>query len=147
MSYRTKLQKSITLPSGSKVNIRKLNAFNEPFLNKRQSETDEDAGNRVAKFILLNCIGPIVTDGESLTVVEKKESECSKNELGLTELDNVDATFIVNQVIDFSGMSKAGQEARKTFLEAQPENGGERASAGEAVSGTPSDGAPATAAG
>ena len=130
MSYRERLQKRITLPSGASIVIHALNTFSEPWIIPRRNG-EEDAGIKLAKFCLTNPNnGPLEFEGEKLRIVDKPAGE---GEIAISELSQADADFIVNQVIEFSGLGKAGQEARKTFPEGQ-EASGATASAGTVVS-------------
>mgnify|MGYP000016348967 CR=1 FL=1 len=131
MSYRDRLKKTITLPSGYKVQIEKLNALNAPFMEKRASETEGESGRRLSVFILTNKVGPL----DGLKIVETVTSPTT--EIGIGELEQADADFIIGEVLDFSGLSKRAEEARRTFPEAGTEGGGERAPSGATVSGAP----------
>lgn len=133
MSYRNRLKKTITLPSGYKVEIEKLNALNAPFMDKRASDTEGESGRRLSVFILTNKVG--LLDG--MKIVETVANP--QTEIGIGEIEQADADEIIGQVLDFSGLSKRGEEARRTFPEAGPENGSERAPAGSVVSGTSSN--------
>lgn len=149
MSYRDRLRKTIQLPSGATIVIAKLNTFNEPFLTtprKRNGEAEAEEGNgiRLAKFALCNpANGPLEFEGEKLRIVDKPEA--ALGEITIGELEQADATAIFNSVLDFSGLSKAGQEARDTFHEGQTA-GGATPSAGAIVS-LPADRPAAAAAG
>ena len=144
MKYRERNRKLLTLPSGGKILIAKLNSFNEPFLVQTKREGEMEAGIRLAKFALTNPNnGPLILDGEEARIVDKEKP--GEGELTISELEQADADLIVSEVIEFSGLGTAGREARKTFPE-RPETGGASAPAGNLVS-LPPDGAAQAAAG
>lgn len=117
MSYRDSLKKKIVLPSGPTVEIRKINAFNLPFIEKRVKEDEGTHGVRLTRFILLNKIGLI----DGLRVVESVTDE--SKEISPEEIDHADLQFIVQNVVEFSGLSVRAEEARKTFPEAEGSRG------------------------
>jgi len=126
MSYRDRLRKTITLPSGATIVIHKLNTFNEPFLTTRRRNCDGDndieSGVRLAKFALSNPNnGPLTFDGESLRIVDKDEA--GEGEITISQLEQSDADTIFKAVLEFSELTKAGQEARATFPEGQEAGG------------------------
>lgn len=126
--------------------IHKLNTFNEPFLSprRRNGDGEEESGVRLAKFAITNPNnGPLEFQGESLRIVDKPKAEAG--EIALDELEQADADAILKAVLDFSGLSKAGQEARATFPEG-PEPGGATAP-DRAVVPLPPNGTVAAAAG
>lgn len=133
MTYRHRLTKQITLPSGVAVTISKLNAFNAPFLEKRVSDDPSDHGVRLTKFILTDKVGTI----DGLKIVDGVPSD-TDSEIGIHELEQDDIDFVVAEVLDFSGLSKRAEEARRTFPEAQA-NGNSRAPHSQDVSGDTSD--------
>lgn len=128
MKYRDRNRNRIKLPSGAHIVIAKLNTFNEPFIADQKGD-DIAKGVRLAKFALTNpANGPLEYDGETARIVDKPVA--GENEITIGELDQEDANEIVRQVMEFSGLTKAGQEARKTFPEtanagAEPASGGE----------------------
>lgn len=130
-----KLKKKIRLPQlGEEVEISKLNAHDAPFLEKRVAEESEAYGRKVSRFIILEKIGPIC----GLRVVDKVSDP--EKELSISELDQDDINFIAEAVLDFSGMTKRGEEARKTFP-AEGQNGSQRPPSGQSLSGETSNGA------
>ena len=136
MSYRDRLRKKITLPSGGTIVIHKLNTFNEPFLSPRrrngsgEGDADMESGARLARFALANPNnGPLEFQGESYVIVDQPVA--GPREITIGELEQADADAIFKTVIEFSGLSRAGQEARDTFPEGQ-EEGGAAASRGDA---------------
>lgn len=147
MSYRDRLRKKITLPSGATIVIHKLNTFNEPFLTPRrrgEGDADLESGMRLTKFALTNPNnGPLLFEGEALRIVDKPKADAG--EITIEELEQADANAIFSEIIEFSGLTKAGQEARKTFPEGQ-EAGGSNPSTGSIVS-LPADGASQVATG
>lgn len=147
MSYRDRLRKKIELPSGATIVIHKLNTFNEPFLTPRRRNGDGDvdleSGMRLAKFALANPNnGPLIFGSESFRIVDKPVA--GEMEITIDELEQADADAIFKSVLEFSGMTKAGQEARDTFPAGQ-ETGGATPSAGQIVSLPPDRSAEAAA--
>lgn len=126
MNYRQRLEKSLLLPSGVTVRIQKLNAFATPFLEKRVSDDSSDHGARLSRYILTNKVGPV----EGLKIVETVQNP--NTEIGIDELEQPDIDAIVAEVLEFSGLTKRGEEARKTFPEAEAERD-QRSQAGQAV--------------
>lgn len=144
MKYTDRNRKKITLPSGGEITIAKLNGFSAPFLEARRGEDDGARGMRLAVHCLTNpANGLLRFEGEDARIVNKETA--APGEVTIAEMDQADADKIVNEVIAFSGLNAAGQEARKTFPEG-PAPGGEPAPVGEALRGA-ADGAGAVAAG
>ena len=131
-TYRSRLKKEIDLPSGHRVTISKMNALNMPVLEKRVAESNEEQGYRMTRMILIDKTGPI----DGLKIVDSVTDE--KTQIGVNEIEQADINCIVDAVLDFSGMTKRGEEARKTFPEASA-NGSQCASAGSGLPGTPTD--------
>lgn len=124
-TYRSRQIKTIKLPSGATIDIHKLNTFDEPFIaarRKRNGADEEGAafedGLRFSRYVLANPKnGPLCYGGECLRIVDKPEA--GTGEITITELDQADADKIVAEVVDFSGLGRAGREAAKTFPEGQ----------------------------
>ena len=132
-NYRQRLKKEIDLPSGERITIEKLNAFNAPFIEKRATEDDGQNGIRLSRFILTQKVGPL----DGMKIVETVTD--SKTEIGIQEIEQADVDCIVDAVLEFSGLTKRGQEARKTFPETAT-NGSACPPSREALSGAPADG-------
>lgn len=144
MKYRNRNRKTLKLPSGATIEIAKLNTFTEPFIAQRAKEDDMQAGVRFAKFCLTNPDnGPLCFEDEKARIVDKPVA--GEGEITIGQLDQADADLIIKEIQSFSGMDKAGQEARKTFPEG-PEAGGEPAPVGDDLP-RPADGAVKAAAG
>ena len=118
MKYLDKNKRRITLPSGAEIDIFKLNSFSEPFLTSGKQD-DTAAGLGLSLFILESKVGPLCHQGESGKIVNKPKDQCAEGEIPIELLEQADADAIINQVIEFSGLNKAGAEARKTFPERQ----------------------------
>ena len=131
MKYLDKTRKTIKLPSGGEIEIFKLNSFNDPFL-KASGNGDAEAGISISLFILTNKVGKLEFQGEVGTIVNKPAKDCAPQEIPIELLPQEDADAIIKEVLEFSGLTKAGQEARKTFPEGS-ETGGVPAPAGEDV--------------
>ncbi len=127
MSYRDKIEKEFTLPSGSKIRIDRLNVLNQPFTDKRASEDPSAYSFRLALFILCNKTGPI--DGQFRIVEDGKVTD-RNTEIAVGQLVQEDADFIVKSCLDFSGFGAAEEAARKTFPEAVAQDGSGSASTG-----------------
>lgn len=112
MNYRDKIQKEITLPSGSTIVIKKLTTFNGSSMEKKFGESDIDYSIRIAKFVLLSKTG--LLDGK-LTIVERVENP--ESQISIEEILQEDANAIFDSVIEFSNLSKRDQGARMTFPE------------------------------
>ncbi len=132
--------KTITLPSGSTVKVRritvrdwlKISAEVPDVLapaptgkpapkDKKRSMEDGLALNRL---ILLECTGKIKSaDGKLFTVCDKsfKDADSDNGELSIDEVsDSEDGAAIVKEVLEISGLTKAASEAAKPFPE-EPE--------------------------
>lgn len=154
MSYRDRNRKSITLPSGATCAVRKLivNDFisigdipgsadnagktKARKLNQKEQEDAIKWGAAVQRAILTKCLSKINFEDKSFTVVDKPFGEASENEIEIDALDQVDAEFIVNEVMAMSGMRKEAGSSAQTF---QPETSGhtEPAQVGEAIPCSP----------
>lgn len=138
MKYTERNRKTLKLPSGATIVIAKLNTYCEPFIARRAKEEEQEAGSRLAKYCLTNpANGPFQFEGEPARIVDKPMA--GEGEISITDLDQADADAIVNGIIEFSGLTKAGAEARKTFPEGS-KTGGEPPPGGEALR-NPADGA------
>lgn len=137
MNYREKIQKLLTLPSGSTVVIKKLNAYDLAGLERRASDDDLTYGVRVGGYILTKKTGKI--DGQ-FSIVEKVDDETTQ--VSVEELEQLDAAEIVSAVYKFSGLTKRDEEARKTFPEntESPVAAGDGSSSGAVLSGSSSNG-------
>ena len=129
MRYRDRLTKRIKLPSGEEVSIYKINALNSPLLERASIKEDaESQGVRLTKFILTEKVGEI----DGMKIVETVKDP--KTEISIAEIEQDDIDAIVGQVLEFSGLSKRAEEARKTFPETGADRG-QRTPAGEGLSG------------
>jgi hypothetical protein len=135
MSYKTRNQKQITLPSGAKCVIRKLRAedfqgigkvpllFSEPKRNgvspKAEEMKPEDIEwvSRFGEAILTKCVSPLDCDGEKLRIVDCPFHECSDGEISIEVLDQADAAAIISAVQELSGLGKEAGEQARTFPE------------------------------
>lgn len=140
MNYRDRLSKEITLPSGSTLTIHKVNVYDTAYSDG--GGIDEQKGARIARYLMTQKTGKI--DGV-FSIVDKAKPDDPSTELTIAELDQLDAEFIVQQIMDFSGMTKRGEEARKTFPEGEKKNGTERAQTGANLPRTPTNGLVETA--
>jgi hypothetical protein len=134
MKYLNQSKKRIKLPSGAEIVIHKLNSFAEPFLSP--DKDDNKRGLDLSRYILTQRVGKLCFEGEESTI---------GTEIPIEDLDQADADEIIKQVLAFSGLDKAGQEARKTFPE-KPESSSRPASNGEALR-VPADSTPQAAVG
>jgi hypothetical protein len=135
MKYLNQSRKRIKLPSGAEIVIHKLNSFAEPFISTEKDETQR--GYALSRFILTQRVGKLCFEGEESTIVDIPAKAAVEGTLPIEALDQSDADEIIKQVLSFSGLDKAGQEARKTFPE-KPEASSRPASNGEAIR-VPSD--------
>ena len=120
--YRNRTLKNIVLPSGVEACIRRLNVgdFLEikgtiPALNVQVPGEDNKAEDpKVQKEAneLFLIRGLVELDGESVTVVRKKFSDCVKGELSLDDLAFEDENFIISEII---GFYNAPMIAKKTL--------------------------------
>lgn len=154
MSYKTRNQKIITLPSGATVSIRKL--VPEDYLSQKSipvydmvggrnkpenlspeqmaviEERDRQRGIQMRKTILTRCCGPLQFEGESLRIVDKPSTETSTAEIAIELLDIDDSKFIADQVIEMSGLLAGPEVPARTFPNEQ-QGSGEGAPAGEVI--------------
>jgi hypothetical protein len=121
-------RKTITLPSGATVLIRKMKGrdFFElgeapRDIEKRTAESPPLKAHELAwlvesnNLILTKCTGPICyPDGTKRTIVNKPFAQTSEAELSIEELDDVDGEAIIAAVTAFSDEGReAGREALK----------------------------------
>lgn len=137
MSYRDLDRKTITLPSGATVTIRKLNPrdyvsvgniptiYPDPKGPKPKasgkSADDEAWAVKVEKFILTQAISPIEFQGEKVRVVDKPFGTASDGEVEIETLHYPDREAIIAEVVAFTGM---GKEAGQTAQNFQPDRNG-----------------------
>lgn len=144
MRYKERNRKQIKLPSGATIVIAKLNTFSEPFIAQRKTDDDLTAGVRLAKYCLTNpANGPFCFEQESARIVDKPTAD--PGEITIEELEQDDADAIIREITVFSGLDKAGREARNTFPAGQAP-GDQPASNGDDLP-RPADGTLKTAAG
>ena len=102
--YKQRNRKAVTLPSGLECQIKKLsfgeiqeaNALIDSVgLGQKQTE----GANVIAVDQMLCCavVAPF-------KLVKKQIFDCADDELSITDLDNQDYEFLVNEVTKFSGM-------------------------------------------
>jgi hypothetical protein len=154
-SYKDRNRKTITLPSGATVSIRKLVAADylvdkeipvADFMGSKKPGQSADVvtperlrwGVALSKRILFNCTGPFLFEGQTFKIVDKPSDKCADNELAFEDLDQADADAIAAEVNVFSGLTPQAAEAVRPFPEKQ-EDGNAGAPTGEALR-LPSDG-------
>jgi len=158
MSYKERSRKTIKLPSGATITIRKLAgydfaklgdwplAFDRKPGNGSQSPTSDkksfEFGVKMAKLILTDCTGPMTFEGETLCIVNKPFNDTTETELSIDELEQADAECIIDEVKRFSGMGKEAAETGRTFPE-KPQAHAEHTQPGENLQKAP-DGNPRT---
>lgn len=131
MRYRDKNRKTIHLPSGAQISIAKINVYNAPWLARKTGEDDQSTGTRVSLFILTNPNnGPLIYNGETARIVDKPVA--GPDEITAGELDQEDARIIIEQVMEFSGLTEGGAAERATFPQ-RPQAGGKPPPDGPAV--------------
>lgn len=114
------MKKEITLPSGARIVIKKLNSFCEAFTTRKQ--TDEERQDASLRKMLANPEnGPLMFEGKPLRIVDKPTA--GDGEIRIEELEQADVNTLCQEIISFSGLDKAGAEARKTFPEGQAPGG------------------------
>lgn len=157
MSYRDKSRKSLTLPSGAKCTIRKFSPYdflsaeftpstipdpNAPEIVIDSETSDHQKQKLVSQIIhmrrtaVLKCCSPLEFEGEKLTVVDKRFTECESNEIAIDEVEREDLQAIMDAVIAFSGLTKAAQDAATPFP-SESNASSERSPNGEALRETP----------
>ena len=155
MSYLDRQTKDIELPSGAKIRIRKFNGFDVadsgglvmPSLVDGNASGDADAkatkqAVALAKKAILDCTGPMRFEDEELTIVDVPFCEQKPGEISLELVEQEDAQFIVDAVMEFSGFTGKEAAAAKTFRE-EPQaglNGGpDKRSIRDESAGVPAD--------
>ena len=155
-------RKRIKLPSGGFVTVRKLSpmdtlsigfipqSFPELEAKRRRGESvapsaDEiSQGVRLSVIALTKCASRIATpSGAKLRIVDKELDECGADEITVGELDQDDASAIVQSVNELSALTKEATQAVKPFPEKQ-EAASNASPSGEVIRET-ADGNPQTA--
>lgn len=130
-------RKTITLPSGATVKVRKLSALDlaseigeiktlalagdKP--KSQPSQKDIEFGSRVVRIALTKCTGKIVFGDSAKRIVDKHFSESDDaTEITIEELDQADADAIVSAVFELSGIGGATASVAK-FPEEQAASG------------------------
>lgn len=130
---RRSTRKTIDLPSGGRVTVRKLSgldmvgggfvpkAFPQEKLDAinsgdLQEITKEDAQQLGAIWtaILTKCTSPVSTiEGDRLRIVDKGLDKAAADEITLGEMDDEDVMAIVSTCMELSGLTKeAGRKAQ-----------------------------------
>lgn len=150
--FMQETRKRIKLPSGGFVTIRKLSpmdtlsvgfipqAFPESEAKRRRGESTGPSAEEIAQGIKLSiialtrCASRItVKDGRKLRIVDKELDECGPDEITVGELDQDDASAIVQSVNELSALTKEATLAVKPFSEIEKATDSSP-QAGEAVS-------------
>lgn len=117
--YKERFNKTITCPSGLQLQIRKLQSRDFLALgtmpellsikDKEKNMTSEEMAKfmldnkeqleKFYKVILLNGVLP----NQELVLVDKLLGQTAENELGIEELDDADAIYIMQQIMKLSG--------------------------------------------
>jgi hypothetical protein len=132
MSYRDRVRKTVTLPSGATVTVRARTRLEDILIgqppgwfkrHKPDTETtpEQDAAfaeyiGRVERILLTSCIvGQLVDGNDAFDVVDKAPKDTGLDEISWAELTRADSEAILGAINEVSGLTKAGQEARNTF--------------------------------
>lgn len=128
-------RKTITLPSGGTVCVRKLSAYDfathfgdVPVIapegapgttRSRATKKDDPAfGLKFIRLALTVAAGPIKDpDGKTRRIVDKKFHECAEDEITLEEFPQADADAIFNAVLELSGMKGGAADKAAKFPE------------------------------
>jgi hypothetical protein len=144
-------RKRISLPSGGFVTVRKLSpmdtlslgfipqAFPEAEAKRRRGESVGPSAEEMAQGVKLSiialtkCASRITTpDGRKLRIVDKELDECGADEITVGEMEQEDASAIVQAVNELSALTREAAAAAKPFPEKQ-EAVGAASPAGEAL--------------
>ena len=122
--YRKRNRKTITLPSGGEVEIRKLSVADflkagdipTAFVTGDESEREKavSEGSPFAKNFLKVCLTCGVV---SMRVVDKPAYDCGPDEVAVEEIPTGDATCISNEVAVFTNLSGGAGEGIARFQE------------------------------
>lgn len=132
MSY--KKRKTLTLPSGATVTVRPRTRLEDirigsvpswmlkhkdgEELTEVQQKSLNEYLTAVERVILPACsVSPITNGEESFTVVDIDPKDTKPDQISWAEIEPEDRAAMVEAINELSGLSKAGQEARKTFPE------------------------------
>lgn len=96
--YKNRARKTVTLPSGLELTIRKLSVADiygiQPTGIGKSDEIDASM-----KMICACVVSPF-------RIVQKNESECGDMELPVEYIDNKDYEFLIQEITEFSGLSE-----------------------------------------
>lgn len=127
-------RKTITLPSGATVKVRKLSALDlaietgevrsvGPSSKSKPTEKDIEFGLKVVRIALTKCTGKVAFPTGAKKIVDKGLDDSNDaTEITIEELDQADADAIVSAVFELSGIGGAANAAK--FPEEQAANGG-----------------------
>lgn len=131
-------RKRIALPSGGFVTVRKLSpmdtlslgfipqAFPDADTKRKRGQSTEPSAEEIAQGVRLSiialtkCTSRITAkDGSKLRIVDRELDECGADEITVGELEQDDASAIVQAVNELSALTKEATLAVKPFPEKQ----------------------------
>ena len=124
--YRKRNRKTITLPSGGEVEIRKLSVADflkvgdipSAFVSGDEKERERSVteGSPFARNFLKICLTCGVV---SMRVVDKPAYDCGPDEVAVEEIPTADASFIASAVAEFTNLAGGAGEGIARFPEEQ----------------------------
>jgi len=129
--YKTRSRKTITLPSGGEVVIRKLTGLDyldvgdipSAFWEAVRGQDKAEAGRVLEKHKDLSrrmTVASLVRGVISMKIVDKHPRDCAEDEVSVEEISPKDAEYIVEQI---SEMNSLNREAGKSIARFPGEHG------------------------
>ena len=131
LEYRQRSRKTITLPSGGEIAIRKLTGLDylevgdvpTAFWTAVKSGDKDEVTKILEKYKDLSrrmTIVSLVRGVVSMRIVDKRPIDCSDEEVSVDEIDPQDTDFIVEQISEMNALDK---EAGKSIGRFRGEHG------------------------
>jgi hypothetical protein len=129
--YRQRSRKTITLPSGGEVAIRKLTGLDylevgdvpTAFWQAVKSGDKEEATKVLEKYKELSrrmTVFSLVRGVVSMKIVDKRPIDCAEDEVSVDEISPTDTDYIVEQISEMNALDK---EAGKSIARFRGEHG------------------------
>lgn len=148
--YLSRTEKSITLPSGATVVIRKWLAadfrgisrgvpmIDAPAKDKKPdapiSDSEFDLRVKITHRMLTACTSQFTFNGKVLRIVDKPFAQKKDGELPIEQLEDADALAIVKGIEEFSGWTEGGGQNGQTF---RADANGDTGPSGEEIRAVP----------
>jgi hypothetical protein len=97
-SYKARNRKTLTLPSGLECTIKKLTVA-DVYAMGGAGSSESDQLRQSVQMVSKCVTGPF-------RIVDKPAQETQPDELSVTDIDNDDFAFLIEQITEFSGLAE-----------------------------------------